>query len=325
MLRRVFDTRAESPLANVDLRTDEAGQPYSRDAAFAYCERVARSHAESFPIASRFVPAPLRPYLWAVYAFARTADDFADEKQYAGIRASALSSWEQELERAFHGEAQHPVFVALQATIDERKLPVQPFRDLMTGFSMDLSVNQYPTWQALQSYLQHASHPLGRLMLYIFDYRDPSLHRFSDDLCSALQMANFLRDVGADLANDRIYLPEEDLCHFGLGADALHARAATPAFVDLMRYEIARTRAMFERGRPLLEKVGPELGFELSMIYCAGEAILDKIESVGYDVFSRRPQLNAADKARSVARAATLRWPRWSTRTPPSRASHKGA
>jgi squalene synthase HpnC len=306
MLRRVF----QLPTTEAELST---AQRYTRGDAFAYCEELARRSAEAFPIASRFVPASLRPYLWAIYAFARTADDFADEPQYAGRRRQALDFWESQLEKCFHGEAEHPVFIALQHAIDERNLPVQPFRDLLTGFSMDLSVGRYATWQTLDCYLQHAAQPLGRLMLYVFDYREPTLHRYSDELCTALQLTNFLRDVGVDLANDRVYLPEEDLRHFGLSAEALFARVATPAFVDLMRYEVAKVRAIYERGRPLLEKVGPELGFELSMIFCAGNSILDKIESSNYDVFARRPQLNAGDKARAVARAATLRWPRFTS------------
>ena len=312
MIRRVVVPRPNAePTPDLELRSDESGAPFTVEAAFAYCERMARGHYENFPVASRFVPASLRPHVWAVYAFARSADDFADEPRYAGRRAEALGYWEAELERCYHGEAEHPVFVALRQTVEERDVPIQPLRDLLTAFTMDLSVNRYATFQSLEGYLRHSAHPVGRLVLYIFNYRDPSLHCFSDDVCAALQLTNFLQDVGVDLTKDRIYLPEEDLKHFGVTEEMLYARQVTPELRDLMRFQVSRARSLFERGRPIIDRVGPELGFELAMIWNGGMTILDKIEAVGYDVFRRRPMLNAADKARMVARAATQRWPQW--------------
>jgi squalene synthase HpnC len=311
VIRRVVEPRENAgPLPELHCTRDEHGQPYSLERAFAYCERMARGHYENFPVASRFVPARLRPYVWAVYAFARSADDFADESRYAGQRAEALAFWEEQLHRCFHGEAEHPVFIALREAVDRREIPIQPLQALLTAFHMDLSVGRYTTYNELANYCAHSAHPVGRLVLYIFDYRDPALHAYSDDLCTALQLTNFWQDVGVDLAKDRIYLPEEDRKHFGVTDDMLYARLCTPQFKDLMRYEVARARALFERGRPLIDKVGSDLGFELAMIWRGGTTILDKIEAVGYDVFRRRPTLNAADKARMVAGAATQRWPR---------------
>jgi squalene synthase HpnC len=284
------------------------GSPDSLERAFAYCERLARGHYENFPVASRFVPAELRKYVWAVYAFARSADDFADEAGYAGRRAEALAFWEEQLERCFHGEAEHPVFVALRDTVEKRAIPIQPLLAMLTAFNMDLRVNRYQTWDQLMTYCAHSAHPVGRLVLYIFDYRDQALHNYSDDLCTALQLANFWQDVGVDLQKDRIYLPEEDRRHFGLTDEQLFSRKVTPAFRDLMRYEVARARALFERGRPLIDRVGRDLGLELALIWNGGMTILDKIEAVDYDVFRRRPTLNAADKAVMLTRAAKQRW-----------------
>jgi squalene synthase HpnC len=312
MIRRVVEPRTNAqPLPEFDRVQDEYGQPYSLERAFAYCERMARGHYENFPVASRFVPARLRPYVWAIYAFARSADDFADESRYAGRRAEALAYWEEQLHRCYHGEAEHPVFVALRETVDQCNIPIQPMQALLTAFDMDLTVNRYATFEQLLTYCAHSAHPVGRLVLYVFDYRDPALHNYSDDLCTALQLTNFWQDVGVDLAKDRIYLPEEDRKHFGVSDEMLYARLCTPQFKDLMRYQVARARALFERGRPLIDKVGSDLGFELAMIWRGGTTILDKIDAIGYDVFRRRPTLNAADKARMIARAATQRWPRF--------------
>jgi hydroxysqualene synthase len=312
MIRRVVEPRENAlPLTSLEEKHDESGQPWTIERAFAYCERMAKGHYENFPVASRFVPQKLRPYVWAVYAFARSADDFADEARFAGRRAEALGFWEDQLDRCFHGEADHPVFIALRETVEACDIPILPLKDMLTAFTMDLSINRYSTWQQLMTYCAHSAHPVGRLVLYVFDYRDPSLHNYSDDMCTALQLANFWQDVGVDLQKDRIYLPEEDRKHFGVTDEALYARIVTPQFRDLMRYEVARARALFERGRPLIDKVGSDLGFELAMIWNGGMTILDKIDAIDYDVFRRRPTLNAADKARMVARAATQRWPQW--------------
>jgi squalene synthase HpnC len=315
MIRRVVEPKPNAePQPELSITVDERGRPYSVEAAYAYCERMARGHYENFPVASRFVPQALRRHMWAVYAFARSADDFADEPRWAGRRAEALRYWEDQLEHAFHGEAQHPVFVALKQTFGERDLPISPLRDLLTSFSMDLSVKRYPTWSQLERYMMHSAHPVGRLVLYIFGYDDPSLQHYSDDICAALHLTNFLQDMAVDLTKDHIYLPEEDLKHFGVTEAMLfdHQRSKIgPEFRDLMRFQVARARALFERGRPLVDKVGPELGFELAMIWNGGMMVLDKIEASHYDVFRHRPTLNAADKARMVTRAAKARWPQW--------------
>jgi squalene synthase HpnC len=270
---------------------------------------MARDHYENFPVASRFVPAELRKYVWAVYAFARTADDIADEPRWAGRRHQALDEWEDRLEAAFHGSADHPVFVALAETAEKRGIPISPLRDMLTAFRMDLAVSRHATFTSLRNYVSHSAHPVGHLVLYIFNYRDLALHRYSDDFCTALQLTNFLQDVGLDWARGRVYLPEEDLRHFGVTEADLAAGVATPAFRDLMRFEVARARALYERGRPLISRVGRDLDFELNLIWRCGTTILDKIEAVDYDVFQRRPVLTAADKVRLVARSAATRWP----------------
>src|SRR4051812_34628325 len=304
MLRRVIEPSANAPLVEAPAIT-----PHSLVSPFAYCYRMARNHYENFSLASRFVPERLRRYVWALYAFARSADDFADEARYAGRRAEALTFWEEQLERAFHGEADHPVFIALKETIERCDIPITPFQQMLTAFHMELSVSRYATWTQLVNYCQHSAHPVGRLVLYVFGYRDPALHAWSDDICTALQLTNFLQDVAIDLAKDRIYLPEEDRRHFGVTETMLYSRSMTPEFRDLMRFEVSRARSLFERGRPLLEKVGNDLGFELCMIWHGGSTILDKLDSVGYDIFKKRPTLNGADKARMVAKAAAKRWP----------------
>jgi hydroxysqualene synthase len=278
--------------------------PWTVEGAYAYCEDFVRAHHEIYPVASRFVPAPLRPHLMAVYAFARSADDFADEPQYEGRRSEALARWGEELHRAAHGEANHPVFIALADTIERRDLPVPPFEDLLSAFRTDMDVRRYSTFSALRSYTARSADPVGRTLLALFGYRQPELVRFADEISTALQLTNFWQDVAADAARDHIYIPAEDLHFFGVTEADIKTLKPTKAIRDLLRYQVVRTRALYERGRPLLGKLGNDLKLELALIWLVGTTLLEKIEDADYDVFSQRPSIGRRDKARIMAKAA---------------------
>ena len=202
------------------------------------------------------------------------------------------------------------MFVALHDTIDKRGLTLPPFEDLLSAFRADLEVTRYATFTSLRAYTARSAEPVGRLLLGLFGYRDPELVRFADEISTAVQLTNYWQDVASDAARDHIYIPGEDLHFFGVSeADLKSLRLATPVR-DLMRFEVARTRALFERGRPLLGKLGHDLKFELALIWLAGMAILDKIEEADFDVFTRRPIIGKRDKAKILARAAK----RWAAR-----------
>src|SRR4051794_6688189 len=278
--------------------------PWSVERAYQYCEEFARAHTESFPVASRLVPAEIRPHLVALYAFARSADDFADEPQYEGRRIEALDRWEDELGSCCHGEATHPVFVALADTIERRELPIPPLEDMLSAFRADIEVRRYSTFSALRGYTARSADPVGRLLLALFGYRQPELVRYADEISTALQLTNFWQDVAADAARDHIYIPAEDLHFFGLGEADVKALRPSKRLRDLLRFEVARTRALYERGRPLLDLLGNDLRLELTLIWLIGTAILDKIEAADYDVFTQRPSIKRRDKAIIMARAA---------------------
>jgi squalene synthase HpnC len=271
--------------------------PWTRDSAYRFCERLATTHYENFPGASRFLPAHLRPHIMAIYAFARTADDFADEPRYDGRRVDALDRWQHLLERCYHGPVEHPVFMALRDTVRRHNIPIGPLQDLLTAFRMDLIKRRYATFQEVRHYCRHSAHPVGRLVLYVHGHRAPDLHRYSDEICAALQIANFLQDLSVDTPRGRCYLPEEDLVHFGVTREELLAGAHSENFKDLMAFSVARTRAMFLRGRPLIRQVSPGLSMELEATWRGGMAILQRIEDCGYEVLNYRPVLEKRDVA----------------------------
>lgn len=190
-------------------------QPLELEACYRYCEAMAHARHHNFPVASMFVPSRFRRHIWAVYAFARTADDFADEPQYEGRRARELDRWEEQLHASYHNEAaEHPVFVALGDTIARYDLPITEFSALLQGFRTDLDVHRYSTFTDLASYIALAAAPVGHLLLYLGGYRDPELHSSVADLAAGLALAKIIQDLAADFERDRVYIPHEDLRHF---------------------------------------------------------------------------------------------------------------
>jgi len=277
--------------------------PWSIEAGYRFCERMAANHYENFPVASKFLPASMRPHIAAIYAFARTADDFADEPRFEGRRAEALDAWEHLLEAAYHREVQHPVFIALRQTVRRNNIPIGALKALLTAFRIDLTRHRYGTFAELLHYCQHSANPVGQLVLFVHGHREPELHRFSDEICSALQIANFLQDLSVDIPRGRVYIPEEDLVHFGVSREDLIAKRSTPAFRELMRFQVARTRAMFYRGQPLIRQVSPGLSMELDATWRGGMAILQRIEDQAFDTLTSRPTLEKRDMAGIAVRS----------------------
>jgi squalene synthase HpnC len=199
---------------------------------------------------------------------------------------------------------QHPVFIALKETIETFRLPVEPFQDLLMAFKMDVVVDRYKTFDELLEYCRLSANPVGRLVLSVFGYRDPEVHELSDAICTALQLTNHWQDLAIDAKKSRIYLPLEDMARHGYREEQLHAGVADEAFAHLMADMVGRTRALFDAGRPLLDRVGKDLSFEMRLVWLGGTAILDRIEAARYDVFRSRPTLGLGSKAALLARAA---------------------
>lgn len=279
--------------------------PSSSDiaAAYAHCARMAREHYENFPVASLLLPGRMRPPVAAIYAFARQADDFADEPDHAGRRLELLRQWRSRLDRAARDDADHPIFIALADTIRNHRLPLTPLHDLISAFEQDVTVRSYETFEQLAAYCRLSANPVGRLILHLFGHRDEAMLAQSDAICTALQLANFWQDVGVDLDKGRCYIPGEDLERFGCSRDHLAERRRSDAFADVLRFEIGRTRELFSRGAALPSAVGGRLGFELKLVVLGGLRVLERIEQADCDVFTRRPSLKSGDWARLMMRA----------------------
>jgi squalene synthase HpnC len=288
-----------------------AGEVWPLDRAYEYCERLTRSHYENFPVGSALVPKRLRKHFYSIYAFSRIADDFADEGYGQGYsereRLEALVEWRRMLMESLAGRARHPVFVALAKTASEFDLPSALFEDLLSAFAQDVTVRRYESFDQLLDYCRRSANPIGRLILMLFGYRDEQRHQWSDDICTALQLANHWQDVAIDLDKDRIYLPQEDLSRFELSVDDLMRRDATDSFKRLMKFEVERARAMFARGKPLCTSVSGRLGLELRSVWLGGMRILDRVEQNGYDVFASRPVITSTDKLKILLVAASKR------------------
>ncbi|HEY2386119.1 MAG TPA: squalene synthase HpnC [Candidatus Binatia bacterium] len=277
--------------------------PCSIDEAFRECERIARAHYENFTLGSHLLPRPLRRHIAAIYAFARTADDFADEDPDAERALAALDAWERELEDCYAGRPRHPIFVALAETVREFTIPIRPFRDLLTAFRMDVRFAGFATFDELLVYCRHSANPVGHLVLYLFGHGDAERQARADDICTALQLTNFWQDLAIDLRKGRIYLPREDMARFGYGADDLARHAPTSEFRALMAFQCERTRGLFERGLALADTLGRREGREVRLFAGGGLAILDRLAAVEYDVFRARPALSRWAKIALVARA----------------------
>jgi squalene synthase HpnC len=272
--------------------------------AYAACQALAESHYENFPVASRLLPKHLRPHIAAVYAFARTADDFADEPgREPGERLRLLNEWRQRLHDSSDGT---PEFLALHDTIDRFRLPVELFDDLLDAFTQDVTTTRYETWAGVLDYCRRSANPVGRLVLRLSGYQDEALDRASDAVCSALQLTNFWQDLAVDWSRDRLYVPAETWRRHGAVPDALNGGVMTAEWAAAMRDCADRARQLFDAGRPVCDGVRGRLRYELRATWLGGTRILTRLEQSGFDVFRNRPALGAADAI--VIACGTLLW-----------------
>ncbi|MHC4996301.1 MAG: squalene synthase HpnC [Planctomycetota bacterium] len=282
-------------------------------AATRYAHELVRTQYENFSVVSWLLPKRYRDDFARIYSFCRWADDLADE---AGDRDRALELlgwWRRELAACYAGEPRHPVFIALEPTIQKCDIPAKPFEDLIDAFEQDQRVIRYDTWDEAVDYCTRSADPVGRLVLYAAGYRDEERQRLSDRTCTALQLINFWRDVRRDiLERDRVYVPSGDLARHGLTHDRLieHVVGETPfthkeyaAYATTIHDLTDRTWELFSEGRALLPALKKDVRLSIELFTLGGEAVARRVEAIGYRTCDYRPSLSKTQKLTLMARA----------------------
>ena len=268
-----------------------------------YTRWLATHHYENFTIATYLLPRELRQHFYNVYAYCRWADDLGDEVNDPHAALELLDWWQDELRQCYAGRATHPVFIALRETIERFDIPADPFSDLLTAFRRDQTVHRYPNWDSVLDYCRYSANPVGCLVLYLGGYRDEERQVLSGYTCTALQLANFWQDVSRDLDKDRIYIPLDMLAANDLTESDLFDRRFDKRYESLMRDLVSRTHELFRLGLPLTLLISRDLRVDIELFTRGGIAVLDAIQSLGYNTLQRRPHLTSAKKLQLIGRA----------------------
>jgi squalene synthase HpnC len=278
--------------------------------AEAYCRQLATSHYENFSVVSGLFPRHLHQHLCNVYAYCRWADDLADEAASPQQATDLLAWWEQELDQ--YQQSRHPVFVALAKTIEQKQIPLAPFRDLLVAFRQDQVKTRYENWAEVEQYCQNSANPVGRLVLHLGECANETTLPLSDSICTGLQHINFCQDVARDYAKGRIYLPRDEREAFGWGDErfaeqaARQATAASPldgSFRQMLKEQVDRAEHLLRAGEPLVKQVARDLRLPVRLFLDGGLAIAQAIRRQDYDVWTRRPVVSKWTKAKLLFRA----------------------
>jgi len=276
----------------------------SLEQAQQYCANLAQTHYENFSVATWFLPKKLRQDFFNVYAYCRISDDLGDEVGDANASLALLDQWQSELDACYGGNPRHPVFVALAETVQKFAIPKHEFSDLLIAFRQDQTITRFETFNDVLAYCCYSANPVGHLVLYLCGYSDPERRQLSDFTCTALQLANFWQDVSVDYEKGRIYLPLEDLRRYWVSEEDIKQKRNTPAFCEMMKFEVNRAREWFDSGLPLIKKVNKELAVDLELFSRGGQEILNAIERQNFAVLGNRPVISKPRKLALVARAA---------------------
>ncbi len=266
--------------------------------AQAWCKTLTTTHYENFHVATFFLPTALRPHFHSVYAFCRTSDDLGDEVADTATATRLLATWRAMLHQCFADPtaSRHPVFVALQPTIAQRNLPIQPFDDLISAFEQDQVYTHHASLATLEHYSRYSANPVGRLVLLVSGYHSEELMQLSDEICTGLQLANFYQDVVEDRARGRRYLPADAMQRFHVTDEQLIARHFDANVRDMMQFLVADARARLTRGQRITTLVAPDLASTLQLFVNGGYAILDAIATQDYNTLQSRPVVTKTAK-----------------------------
>jgi phytoene synthase len=298
------------PDDNAKRKRDSAQPQEMLAASYEHCRRLARTAARNFYYGFALLPGAKRDALCALYAFMRHADDISDSERRVEDKSEGLKAWRGVLDRALRGDCGGSLILpAFHHTVQHFGIPAAYFHDLMSGAEMDLTVKSYPTFSLLERYCYCVAGTVGLCCVHVFGFEDPKALELAPKLGIAFQLTNILRDIPEDYSMGRVYLPEEDLNRFGCTAADLAGDTASPAFIELMRFEANRAWQYYEEGTPLLHLVSSDSQAALWTLMRIYSGILEKIEAIRYDVLAKRhPGLSAVQKAWIMLRAGTGLW-----------------
>ena len=270
---------------------------YSSTESQEYTRWLATHHYENFHVVSFLLPKKLHQDFYNVYSFCRWADDLGDEIGDTRESLRLLAWWRSELEAMYRGQTAHPVFVALQGTVERFGIPIEPFANLITAFEHDQTVTRYANWDEVFAYCVNSANPVGHLVLYLCGYRDAERQALSDFTCTGLQLANFWQDISVDLGKDRVYLPLNLLEKYGYTVDELFEAKEDDRFRNVMRDAVIVAEDLFHKGWPLIKTLDRRLALDITLFSRGGMKILEKIKDQNYNVLHRRPHISKAERA----------------------------
>ncbi|MFP3952897.1 MAG: squalene synthase HpnC [Candidatus Acetothermia bacterium] len=277
------------------LTPDLYANSVSVERAYEKCRKINTDNYENFTVVSRLLPQDKRKYIHALYAFSRYTDDLGDELE--GGNLEALDQWERELEGVEKGDfTGNTILVALKDTIEANGLTLKPFKKIITANRLDQKNSSYETYEDLLYYCEHSANPVGRIFLNIFGYGGDRRIELSDKTCTGLQLTNFWQDVDRDERMGRVYVPREDMERFNYSRDELENRAYNENFVRLMEFEVNRARELLQEGLELVSTLDGRVKVDVALFNLGGLKILDKIESIDYDVLHGRPTVSKGEK-----------------------------
>jgi squalene synthase HpnC len=270
---------------------------YSATESLDYTRWLATHHYENFHVVSFLLPKKLHQDFYNVYSFCRWADDLGDEIGDTDESLRLLSWWRSELHGMYRGQTAHPVFVALQGTVERHDIPIEPFDRLITAFEQDQTVTRYQNFEEVLAYCVNSANPVGHLVLYLCGYRDAERQALSDFTCSGLQLTNFWQDISVDLEKNRVYLPLNLLDNHGYTVDELFGGTEDARFRAVMREAVDVAEDLFRKGLPLVKMLDGRLALDIALFGRGGLKILEKIRDQNYNVLRRRPHISKVERA----------------------------
>jgi squalene synthase HpnC len=265
-------------------------------AGYNEARRLAKSHYENFPVVSLLIPKKFRNDIAVIYWFARTADDFADEGNYSSsIRLEKLQAFEDRLKSFLKNNSATQFEAALSNTIIQRRLNPKYFFNLLKAFKQDVIKTRYTDFNEVMDYCSNSANPVGRILLELFDIRDDKAFYYSDRICTALQITNFIQDTKIDFGKGRIYYPFDEMEKFGVNEKMFEMNEISFNLKKLIEFSVNRTQSMFDEGKSLLEFLSGRFKYEIAWTIKGGEEILRKIRGADFDVYTNRPVLTKTD------------------------------